>query len=138
IRFAESSADRQFWRDDGTVRPQAAWAHTTINTRNPERSAIFWGALLDAEPVERSDGWYVLGPTAIGGPMLYFQPVADQEGSSTRAHLDVWVNDLASAIELVQDLGGQVAVASHAVAAGTLAVMLDPDGTEFCLITFPH
>jgi predicted enzyme related to lactoylglutathione lyase len=70
--------------------------------------------------------------------MLYFQPIAKHDGNSTRAHIDLWVDDLPSAIELVQDLGGQVAVASHAVAGGSLAVMLDPDETEFCLITFPR
>ena len=123
---------------DSATRPRAAWAHTTINTLDPQRSAIFWGRLLEAEPVERGDGWYVLGPTAVGGPMLYFQPVAKHAGSSTRAHIDLWVDDLPSAIEFVQDLGGKVAVASHPVGGGTLAVMLDPDGTEFCLITFPQ
>jgi predicted enzyme related to lactoylglutathione lyase len=120
------------------TRPHAAWAHTTINTRDPRGSAEFWGALLDAEPVERTDGCYVLGPTAIGGPMLYFQPVASHKSSSTRTHIDLWVEDLPSAIKLVVDLGGDVAVESHEVAGGTLAVMLDPDGTEFCLITFPR
>jgi predicted enzyme related to lactoylglutathione lyase len=70
--------------------------------------------------------------------MLYFQPVAEHDADSTRAHIDLWVDDLPSAMELVQDLGGAVGVPSHAVAGGTLAVMLDPDATEFCLITFPH
>ncbi len=105
------SADRQFGREYGIVtRPRAAWAHTTINTRDAKRSAEFWGALLDIDPVKRSDGWYVLGPTAVGGPMLYFQPVSDHEGSSTRAHVDLWVDDLPNAIRVIEELGGQVAV----------------------------
>jgi catechol 2,3-dioxygenase-like lactoylglutathione lyase family enzyme len=67
-------------------KPRAAWAHTTINTRDPKRSAAFWGTLLDAEPAERNDGWYVLGPTAICGPTLYFQPDETEFCLITFAH----------------------------------------------------
>ncbi len=117
--------------------PRFAWAHTTIDTCDPERAAAFWGRLLDLEPVRRDDGWYVLGPTATGGPMLYFQPVPEQKVGKTRVHIDLWVDDLAEAIDLVEELGGR-AGASHEVRGGTLALMADPDGTEFCLITFPR
>jgi predicted enzyme related to lactoylglutathione lyase len=70
--------------------------------------------------------------------MLYFQPVPQHDSNSTRAHVDLWVDDLPGAIESAENLGGHVAVASHEVRGGTLAVMRDPDGTEFCFITFPR
>jgi predicted enzyme related to lactoylglutathione lyase len=117
-------------------KPRIAWAHTTVDSCNPERAATFWGRLLDLEPVQREDGWYVLGPTAIGGPMLYFQPVPEAKTGKARAHLDLWVDDLPAAVRLVEELGGHLANASHDVRSGTLAVMTEPDGTEFCLITF--
>ena len=48
------------------------------------------------------------------------------------------VDDLPVAIRLVEELGGHLTGDAHDVRSGTLAVMADPDGTEFCLITFPH
>jgi predicted enzyme related to lactoylglutathione lyase len=113
-----------------------AWAHTTVDCSDPHRSAVFWGRLLDLEPVARADGWYVLGPTAAGGPMLYFQPVPEPKSGKARLHLDLWVDDLPGAMQLVEELGGRGAGEVHEVRGGTLAVMADPDGTEFCLITF--
>ncbi|MDP9332319.1 MAG: VOC family protein [Actinomycetota bacterium] len=118
-------------------RPHFAWAHTTIDSCDPERAAVFWGRLLDLEPVPRQDGWYVLGPTATGGPMLYFQPVPEPKIGKTPVHIDLWVDHLPEAIELVEKLGGRRTAESRDVRGGTLAVMADPDGTEFCLITFP-
>ena len=118
--------------------PHFAWAHTTVDSCNAERAATFWGRLLDLEPVERDDGWYVLGPTAAGGPMLYFQPVPEPKTGKSRVHIDLWVDDLPAAIRLVEELGGHLTSDTHDVRSGTLAVMTDPDGTEFCLITFPH
>jgi len=37
---------------------------------------------------------------------------------------------------LVEELGGRRAGEIQEVRGGSLAVMTDPDGTEFCLITF--
>ncbi len=62
------------------------------DSRDPARAAAFWGRLLDLEPIERDDGWYVLGPTVPGGPMLYFQPVPDAKTGKTRVHIDLWVD----------------------------------------------
>jgi predicted enzyme related to lactoylglutathione lyase len=113
-----------------------AWAHTTVDSCDPQRSAVFWGRLLGLEPVARADGWYVLGPTAAGGPMLYFQPVPEPQTGKARVHLDLWVDDLPGARVLVEGLGGHSAGEIQEVRGGSLAVMTDPDGTEFCLITF--
>lgn len=117
-------------------RPRIAWAHTTLDSRDPGQAAAFWGRLLELDPVARDDGWYVLGPTALGGPMLYFQPTQDPKIGKARAHIDLWVDDLRGAMQLVADLGGRSVGEIQKARGGTIAVMADPDGTEFCLITF--
>jgi predicted enzyme related to lactoylglutathione lyase len=117
--------------------PNIAWAHTTLDTPDAERASSFWGRLLGLEPIARDDGWYVVGPTAAGGPMLYFQPVPEPTIGKARVHLDLWVDDLTATRTLVEQLGGSDTGESHQVRGGTVAVMQDPDGTEFCLITFP-
>ncbi|HEY7135627.1 MAG TPA: VOC family protein [Acidimicrobiia bacterium] len=117
--------------------PRMAWAHVTVDCVDPRRVAAFWGRLLDLTPVERADGWFVLGPTAAGGPMLYFQPVDEPKRGKARLHLDLWVDDLDAAVARVVSLGGADTAERHEHANGTVAVMTDPETTEFCLITFP-
>jgi predicted enzyme related to lactoylglutathione lyase len=70
--------------------------------------------------------------------MLYFQPVPvpEPQTGKARVHLDLWVDELPGAIVLVEELGGRRAGEIQEVRGGSLAVMTDPDGTEFCLITF--
>jgi predicted enzyme related to lactoylglutathione lyase len=114
-----------------------AWAHVTVDCLEPNRAAGFWGALLGLEPVVRPDGWSVLGPTAPGGPMLYFQPVLEAKVGKARLHLDLWVENLDVAIARVEGLGGARTGERHEHPGGTVVVMTDPEGTEFCLITFP-
>jgi predicted enzyme related to lactoylglutathione lyase len=109
----------------------------TVDCRDVERVAKFWGDLLDVAPSPRPDGWFVLGPTARGGPMIYFQPVAEAKVGKARAHIDLWVDDLDGAISLVEELGGRGTGEVHEHERGTVAVMADPEGTEFCLIALP-
>ena len=54
----------------------------------------------------------------------------------TRVHIDLWVEDLHDAIQLVEELGGSQVGEIQNARGGTIVVMTDPDGTEFCLITF--
>lgn len=117
-------------------KPGIAWAHTTLDSSNPSRAARFWGRLLELEPVARDDGWFVLGPATPGGPMLYFQPTEEAKIGKARVHLDLWVEDLHAAMQLVEDLGGSRVGTIQNARGGTLVVMADPDHTEFCLITF--
>jgi predicted enzyme related to lactoylglutathione lyase len=116
-----------------------AWAGVTVDCRDPERVADFWGALLDApaRPAGAGrEGWYRIGPVVVGGPVLNFQPVADGTVAKTPVHLDLWVDDLDGACRRVDALGGRAAGGRHVVAGrGTIAVMHDPEGHEFCLIS---
>jgi predicted enzyme related to lactoylglutathione lyase len=118
-------------------RPQAAWGEVTIDCRDPERVARFWGALLDTPVRRREDGWFDLGPVVHGGPTINFQPVPEAKVGKARVHLDVWVDDLDAAISLVEQLGGRSTGEIRTYPDGADAVVTDPEGTEFCLVALP-
>ncbi len=118
--------------------PEIAWAGVTIDCRDPERIAGFWSALLDAPArpagVER-ESWYRIGPVVSGGPVLNFQPVAEPKSGKVRIHLDLWVSDLDRAVGRAQSLGATVGERAVVPGRGTIAVLADPEGHEFCLIS---
>ena len=123
---------------DGDDRPHVAWAGVTIDCLNPELLAEFWAALLDlpvrAGGPQRED-WYRVGPGVTGGPVLNFQPVAEENEGKVRLHLDLWVDDLPGAVARVLALGGRSSGRVEVLERGTIAVMFDPEGHEFCVIS---
>jgi predicted enzyme related to lactoylglutathione lyase len=119
------------------ARPQAAWGEVTIDCGDPERVAAFWAALLDCPAEPGEEGWFHLGPTVRGGPRINFQPVPEAKVGKARVHLDIWVDDLDAAISRVEQLGGAHTGEVHTAAEGTDVVMIDPEGTEFCLVALP-
>jgi predicted enzyme related to lactoylglutathione lyase len=118
-------------------RPQAAWAEVTIDCREPERVAAFWGTLLGATVQSGEEGWFHLGPTVRGGPRINIQPVPEEKVGKARVHLDIWVDDLDAAIAVVEQLGGTHTGEVHSEHEGIDVVMTDPEGTEFCLVALP-
>jgi predicted enzyme related to lactoylglutathione lyase len=118
---------------------EIAWAGVTIDCREPERVAAFWSALLDvpSRPAGTGrEGWYRVGPFVSGGPVLNFQPVAEAKSGKVRIHLDLWVSDLELAVSRAEGLGASRAGEWEVVPGrGTIAVMADPEGHEFCLIS---
>jgi predicted enzyme related to lactoylglutathione lyase len=119
--------------EGSSIRPTIAWAEVTIDYSDTERAAAFWSALLGVPASkQRIDGWYQLTPTA-NGPVLNLQPVEEPKTGKTRAHLDFWVDDLATSIAFVEQLGGTV-LNQHNFEEWGIAVMADPEGIEFCLV----
>jgi predicted enzyme related to lactoylglutathione lyase len=116
-------------------RPSIAWGEVTIDCRETERVATFWGALLDT-PSQRHGqaGWFRVGPLVSGGPVINFQPVPERKVGKTRIHLDVWTDDLNAAVALVEDLGGRRLSDMGEDPEGVGFVMADPEGNEFCLV----
>ncbi len=55
----------------------------------------------------------------------------------SRIHLDLWVEDLDATIALVRDLGGRSTGEIHLYDEGTVVVMSDVEGNEFCLVGPP-
>jgi predicted enzyme related to lactoylglutathione lyase len=119
--------------------PGIAWAGVTIDCHDPERTARFWSALLDAavRPAGPGrEGWYRLGPLVPGGPVVNFQPVREAKVGKVRIHLDLWVDDLDAAERRVEGLGGTACRRREVVPGrGTISIVTDPEGHELCLIS---
>lgn len=107
----------------------------TIDCQDVRRVGEFWSAVFDAplrdEPLP---GWLRLGPLTDGGPLINFQPVPEAKVGKTRIHLDVLTDDVDAAIARMVELGGTNTGDRHVYDVGTVAVMTDPEGNEFCLV----
>ena len=108
----------------------------TIDCVDPQRVARFWSALLGREPGPSPAGWVYLGHRGDPQPRLVFQPVPEPKAGKVRIHLDVTVNDVGEAIELVTSLGGRTTDERHDYDEGVVVVMTDPEGHEFCLVQY--
>jgi predicted enzyme related to lactoylglutathione lyase len=118
--------------------PRAVWSAVTLDCVDPRKVAEFWSGLLDV-PARAIDlaGWFRIGPTVAGGPVLTFQPVPEEKLGKTRIHLDIWVDDLDEAVRLVEGLGGSATGERHGYEEGTVVVMRDIEGNELCLVGPP-
>jgi predicted enzyme related to lactoylglutathione lyase len=121
------------------VIPGTAWAAVTVDCIEPQKVAEFWSRLLDL-PTRRIGlpGWLRIGPTAPDGPAITFQPVVEEKVGKTRIHLDLWVDPLDATVTFVQDLGGSSIGETHVYDEGTVVVMADVEGNEFCLVGPPE
>jgi hypothetical protein len=96
--------------------------------------AGFWSTLLESPLREPLPGWRRLGPLNPGGPVVNFQPVAEAKLGKTRLHLDLLTDDLDAAVRRVTELGGRDLGQRHDYEEGSVVVVADPEGTEFCLV----
>lgn len=112
------------------------WSGVTIDCLDPQRVAQFWSCLLGREPGPTKDGWVYLGHREDPQPRLVFQPVREPKAGKSRVHLDVTVDDIDEAIELVCALGGQATGERHQYNEGVVAIMTDPEDHEFCLVQY--
>jgi predicted enzyme related to lactoylglutathione lyase len=98
------------------------------------RSAEFWGNLLGVEPGPvRSGGSYLTVGAFDGGPLLVLQRVSERKTGKNRVHLDFTVDDVATAIAIIERLGGR-AVSDPLDGGGV--TMADVEGNEFCIGAF--
>lgn len=103
-----------------------------VDVNNLEICGRFWGQVLGAEVLYQNDAYVRLGQPGAR-PSLLLQKVPDGHVGKNRAHLDVDVTELQTAVQRVQELGGHQLreVRAYGIA---WAVMTDPDGNEFCLV----
>jgi Glyoxalase-like domain len=81
-------------RGGSVERPLISWAEFTLDYCDTQRAADFWSALLDLPAsAESQEGWFQLGPTVAGGPVINIQPVAEEKVGKSGVHLDLWVDE---------------------------------------------
>jgi predicted enzyme related to lactoylglutathione lyase len=118
--------------------PMIEWIEVTIDCGNVGLVAEFWRRLLGLEQLEDPlPGWARAASSVPGGPALTFQPVPEPKVGKTRVHLDLRTGDLAASLARIRALGGDWTGEAHVYDEGTVAVMADPEGTEFCLLGPP-
>jgi len=104
-----------------------------IDCSNPEALARFWQALIGGEVEVESADWVVLDGDDDGF-YIGFQRVPESKSGKNRIHLDVEVDDLATAIDEAEQLGARTLGAVVEEEDGSFQIMADPGGNEFCLI----
>ena len=103
--------------------------------------ARFWAAMFDTEVAsianegEPNEAHYVDVAATEGTPLLRFQRVPEAKQLKNRLHLDIEVEELDPAIARVEALGGSVIQTLQTEYGYDFAIMGDPEGNEFCLIT---
>jgi predicted enzyme related to lactoylglutathione lyase len=121
--------------DPGSSEPVGSWVALTIDCCDTRTVAAFWGKMLGVVPRGYGrPGWYRIGPTPSGHPAVSFQPVPETKLGKARVHIDLRVDDLDAAVARVRHLGGSGPRAVHRYDEGSVAVMSDPEGNEFCLV----
>jgi predicted enzyme related to lactoylglutathione lyase len=70
-------------------------------------------------------------------PNLLLQQVPEPKTGKNRMHLDIQVVDVDAEVERLTALGASVVAAPHDDAGFLTAILTDPQGNEFCVITPP-
>jgi predicted enzyme related to lactoylglutathione lyase len=111
-------------------------AEITIDCAQPQVVADFWAALLGGALHAPLPGWLRLGSVGDPTPALNFQPVPEPKVGKARIHLDLLVDDMEQAVDRVTSLGGRWLGERHDYDEGTVRVMADPEGNEFCMVQY--
>jgi uncharacterized protein len=129
------------------VNEPGAWSMSQLNTRDPDGSKAFYGAVFgwESDTFDLGEGEITLWrlPGYVGGEPE--QPVSrevvgvmvpmssDQFPEDVSAHwsVDFWVDDVDAAAGKAAELGGEVAVSPFDTSVGRTAVLADPQGAVF-------
>ena len=106
-----------------------------IDTADPQRLAKFWAEALGYEVLfSRTDGNE--RAVMIGGqgrPRILFFEVHDAKVGKNRLHLDLRPDDQDAEVQRLLSLGATKVDIGQG--DSTWAVMADPDGNEFCVLS---
>ena len=104
----------------------------TIDARDPQKLAEFWGSLLGVG-IHHTWGPYVFLERLPSGLEIEFQRVAEPKNAKNRVHLDIRTDDLDQATDRAVALGARLLEEVDEEGHGW-NVMADPEGNEFCLL----
>ncbi|MCW2765059.1 MAG: hypothetical protein JWO11_1018 [Nocardioides sp.] len=102
----------------------------TFDCHQPLLVAAFWAEVLRSNVDDDSTpdrAW--VEPAGSGGPSLWFVRVPEQKAAKNRQHFDLWPTSAHA-----EEFGRLVSLGASVLRDdGELAVMLDPEGNEFCV-----
>jgi len=119
-------------KDTGPSEPVGTLYAFVLDVNDLERCAGFWSEVLGKEISFKADKYCRIG-RGDDPPSLLLQKVPEQHERKNRAHIDLDVTDLGSAVQGAVSLGG-TKLDEFSEYGITWAVMADPDGNEFCLV----
>jgi catechol 2,3-dioxygenase-like lactoylglutathione lyase family enzyme len=108
-----------------------------FDTDDLDTESRFWAGVLGGD-IDIDDGWhmvYVEGKPRVGVQFApNHQPPEWPHGNPQQIHLDLWVDDIASAHEEVMSLGARLLKeAGPSDGPDNFQVYADPAGHPFCL-----
>jgi predicted enzyme related to lactoylglutathione lyase len=103
----------------------------TIDANDPDGLASFWAELLGTRVDEVSDGRRFVFLAAAHGHILSFQRVPEAKSGKNRIHLDVRVEDLATATDAIVALGGTWDGNERTLETARWRTVQDLEGNEF-------
>jgi predicted enzyme related to lactoylglutathione lyase len=110
-----------------------------VDCRDCVAQANWWAAALDHQVSERNPNEYEVSDPAGGGTPLYFMNVPEPKAVKNRMHVDVGTDrSLEDEVARLVAAGGTLVELRQDPPTyanpDTLAVMLDPEGNEFCVL----
>jgi predicted enzyme related to lactoylglutathione lyase len=110
-----------------------------VDCRDSLSQANYWAAVLGHQVSERNAGEYEVSDPSSGQTPLYFMNVPESKAVKNRLHVDVTTDGpLDDAVARLVAAGGSLLEMRQDPATlanpDTWAVMLDPEGNEFCVL----
>lgn len=117
------------------MEPIAQFLGLVIDCDDPRSLADFWMRVLggEIEPANLSDEWVGLKNVPVLG-YVGLQRVPEAKAVKNRVHIDIKVDDIATAVRETLPLGARVSGEIVEEPGNWFQVMLDPEGNEFCFI----
>ncbi len=107
-----------------------------IDCRDPQKLAEFWAAALGYEVCESEPTMAAIEDAGGSCPSICFQRVAEEKLTKNRIHFDLDVDEgtLEAAVSRLLELGARrIDVGQRDDCSW--AVMADPEGNEFCIVS---
>jgi predicted enzyme related to lactoylglutathione lyase len=113
-----------------------AIAYVTFDCEEPDALATFWAAATgfrkESSPDPRT--YAAVSDMAGRGPALWFNKVPEPKVVKNRLHICLNTQSLPAEIEKLTSLGARHSATHSSPSGKTWAIMLDPEGNEFCVI----
>jgi catechol 2,3-dioxygenase-like lactoylglutathione lyase family enzyme len=110
-----------------------AWFSTVIDCRDPETLAAFWCQVLGYQVVSRNEREVDIAPGPAAFPGMAFLHVPGHKHVKNRLHIDLNPSDQQAEVRRLLALGAtQIDIGQG---DAQWAVMADPEGNEFCVLT---